>query len=126
MPGPIYYGSTRLVDFDDYLRANSIPINGVSQTADAPEGVAIDFQEAATVEQISWANNAKTAFDWRKRRLRSLADLYANFSGLTTAERANLQARGFAIVAQTNPSLMAQMLLAAGIDLPLTEVDPNP
>lgn len=121
-----FFGQTRLADFYTYLKDNQIPVDGVGITADAPAGITIQFQVAATAEQIAWAENAKQEFDWRKMRLRLEEDLYNNFSGLTTSERANLQARAFAIVARTNPEAMAKALLASGIALPLKEVDPNP
>lgn len=119
-------GEGRDGDFLDYLKNNNIPATGYSNADNTVENLTISYGAEATAEQITWAENAKSTFDWRKQRVRSLADLYANFSGLTTTERAALQARAFSIVARTQPNLMAQALIAAGITLPLTEVDPNP
>jgi hypothetical protein len=117
------FGEFRVVAFSEYLTLNNIPFSGLSQNGDAPEGITINFEPEATVEQIAWAENAKAEYDWRKRKLRSQADLTLNFNGLSQGEKATLQANAFAIVARTNPTQMKEVLALAGIDLPLDEVD---
>ena len=119
-------GEGRETSFFTYLQNNNIPVTGYVNNDNTVEHLTIQYAPSATAEQIAWSENAKGTFDWRKQRVRTEADLYANFSGLTIQERAALQARAFSIVARTNPDAMERALIASGITLPLTEVDPNP
>lgn len=55
------YSKSGLVTFDEYLKSQNIPIDGVSGTG---SGARIDFKNEATAEQRAFANDARATFDW--------------------------------------------------------------
>jgi hypothetical protein len=127
---PLPLGSFRISDFDAYLRANNIPIDGVSlsSTVDAPEGISIQYAASATTEQQAWAETAKASFDWRKRRMLTAKQIADHITALTTAQQNAILRRFVGLVIRSNKAEVVNMLAEAGqtITLPYDEVDPNP
>lgn len=55
------YAKSGLVAFDEYLKAEGVPIHGVSGTG---ANARIDFKPGASKEQENFANAARATFDW--------------------------------------------------------------
>lgn len=125
MPGPSYFGTSRISAFDAYLTDNAVPINGVGISADAPAGVSIDFKPEATAEQIAWATNARDTFDWRRRRPLSRNTIVTALANLTTAQQNAILRHIAAFIGRQNPSEVASLAAVVGISLPVDEVDPT-
>lgn len=117
--------SDRVADFDAYLRRNSIPLVGVINTNNTPEGLTLQFDASATAEQIAWANNAKETYDWRPRRLLDPETIASNFNGLTQAQKDSLLNHLVGITAQQAKSLLEDAIAVVGAPLPIDEVDPT-
>lgn len=126
MPGPGgAFGSSRVSAFDAYLRTNSIPIDGISQNGAAPAGITIQFQVAATPEQIAWAENARDTFDWRRRRPLNRNTIVTALANLTTGQQNSVIRHIAAYIARQNPDEVAALAAVVGIALPVDEVDPT-
>lgn len=119
------YGETRISDFDQFLQANSIPFSGISQSGDAPAGVTIHFLPAATAEQISWANEQKDEFDWRRRRAIARNTIVTALAALTTQQQNAILRHAVAYLMRQNPPEMANIAAVVGLALPVDEVDPT-
>ena len=118
---------SRIADFDQYLRLNAIPIDGISQMSGSPpESITIQFRPEATQEQIAWAEQAKELFDWRPRRLLDRAIVETNLRGLSLQQLAAIRGHMLAADLLAKKSLADRVLSELGISLPLDEVDPNP
>lgn len=117
---------SRLLVFDTYLRANAIPIDGLSGSAPyGPTTVDIQFRPEATAEQIAWANQAKETFDWRPRRFLSDATIASAYAGLTSLQRAAILNRFVGLLVRQNEAAVVEMFADLGVSLPYDEVVPN-
>ncbi len=121
MPG----GNPRLSDFDAYLRANNIPIDGVSESGNAPPGdVTIQFQTSATQQQKDWAAQALGLFDWRPRVPLDAATIAANFAGLTQQQKDAIVSRMIASHFGAPDASPVDIVTDLGISLPYDKVSP--
>jgi hypothetical protein len=119
---------TRLEAFDAYLKANSIPIDGLSLSAEpaGPTTVTIQFQPSATTEQRAWAAQAMELFDWRPRRFLSDAVIASAYAGLTSQQRGAILNRFVGLLCRQNQAAVVAMFSDLGVSLPVDEVDPDP
>lgn len=123
MPEPVQ--PQRPADFEAYLRANGIPIGGLSVSGTVfPAGITIQFMPEATAEQIAWANDAKANFDWRERRLLTRNQIVTGLQGLTNAQQNALIRHMIAAFIREHKAECNDALAVAGIALPIDEVAP--
>lgn len=116
---------SRLNAFDQYLRQNGIPIDGLSaSTPYGPDTVEIQYSPSATAEQIAWAESAKQLFDWRPRRFLSEGTIASTFAGLTTAQQNAVLRRLLARFIVLNEDWVRQVMADQGVSIPYDEVVP--
>lgn len=117
---------SRTSAFDAYLRANAIPIDGLSVSSNppGPTTVTIQFQASATAEQIAWANDALASFDWRPRRFLAESVIASTIAGLTTAQQNAVYRRLAALFIMQNEAWVRQVMADQGISIPYDEVAP--
>ncbi len=117
----------RLQDFDAYLRQNAIPISGLSDSGGArPAAITIQFLPEATAEQIAWAEDSKTNYDWRERRMLTRNQIVSGIQTLTAAQQNTIIRHMIASFIREHKSEVLDALAVAGILLVVDEVDPNP
>lgn len=120
------FGQTRVAPFFEYLKANAIPVVGIAPlVSDAPAGVTIQLDPAATAEQIAWANNARDTFDWRRRRSLSRNDIVTALQNLTTQQQNSVLRHVVCYLLRQNPQEAANVMAVIGTSLPVDEVDPT-
>lgn len=110
--------ATRL---DQLLRAEGIPISGVSINP-AAGTIRIDYTAEATADQRTAGNLIAARLDLRARRSRKLGDINAAVAALPLSEVLRFLTRRAAEEIQSNPYSALDM----GIPIPGDEVDPNP
>lgn len=97
------------------LLAAGIPIDGVSiDRATQPPTVRVVFKPEATDQQRTQAQAIIDAFDFRRRRPRSLAALAQDVTNLSAADRTRLQVAIAAQFLQQNPQFARD--LGIGVD----------
>ena len=116
---------SRFAAFDQYLRDNAIPINGLSGSQPyGPATVTIDFKPEATAEQIVWANAAKDAWDWRTRRDLARSVVATNIAGLTSQQQNALMRHCIAKFILEHQDEVTRILAEHGFAVPFDEVAP--
>jgi hypothetical protein len=119
-------GSGRLQDFETYLRSNAIPFTGISNPDSTSENLVIDFTAEATAEQISFATDAITTFDWRKRRMIARNTIVNTLASLATAQQNAILRHVCAAFIRANKAEALDILATLQQNVPIDEVDPNP
>lgn len=119
--------ASRVGILDGLIRDAGIPIDGISvvDVNATPPVVTVQYRPEATAEQIALGDQIKDAFDWRKRRSLDRVVVVVAINNLTVAQRAIIDAHMRAEYLRANPILAAQIGTAAGVPLPVDEVDPN-
>lgn len=118
-------GDFRDSAFDAYLRANNIPIVGLSNANGTVEALVINFDPMATTEQRDWAENQKSLFDWREQRPLDRNTIAVNLAGLSEFQYGAVQRHVAAYVLQQNPDLATAISAVANVPLPVTEPVPT-
>lgn len=116
---------SRFDAFDNYLRSNGIPIDGLSGSQPyGPETVTINFLPSATAEQILWANDAKQTFDWRPRRFLTEQVIASTLAGLTVNQRNAILLRLAARAIVNDEPWVRQVMQDHQVAIPYDEVAP--
>jgi len=118
-------GNNRETAFDEYLQASGIPISGLTNTNGTVEGLVINFLPEATQTQVDFAEAAKLTFEWRKLRAVTQSAVETAFSSLGASVQNQILRKLVMYFARQNPAQVQAMLDAAGITLPVQEVDPT-
>lgn len=116
---------SRLNAFDQYLRDNLIPIDGVSgSTPYSDSTVTIQFQVSATQQQKDFANAAKAGWDWRTRIDLTRANIASTIAGLTAQQQQALQRHCIAKFILEHEDEVTRILSDLGFALPFDQVAP--
>ena len=118
-------GAGRLADFDAHLTSLGIPFSGLTNADNTVESLVIDFLPAATAEQITQANDAKVAFDWRKRRMIARNTIVNTLAGLTAAQQNAVVRHIVAAFIRANKAEALDLLATLQQNVPIDEVDPT-
>lgn len=109
------------------IRDAGIPIDGISinDINAVPPDVTVQYSALATAEQIALGEQIKDNFDWRRRRALARAVVVSAIGNLTAGQRAVIDAHMRAEYLRLNPTLAALIGTAAGVPLPVDEIDPS-
>lgn len=118
-------GEFRLGAFNDYLIANSIPVDSISSPNETVEALVITFGASATSEQIAWAENAKSTFDWRAQRALERNTIVGTLSGLNAAQQEAVFRHVIADILRERWALAAAISAITNTPVPVTEPVPT-
>lgn len=116
---------SRIAAFDEFLKSSDVPISGITNGNNTVEGLVINFLPEAVQSQIDFAEAARLTFEWRKLRAVTQSAVETAFSSLGTSVQNQILRKLVMYFARQNPAQVQAMLDAAGITLPVQEVDPT-
>jgi len=105
---------SKIAELDAQLQA-ICPMNGCVRFNDGT--VRIDFKPEATEQQKAAAEAVVAVFDWRPRKAKSVAAVYAAVRGLTGTEQEKLLQAFLALAIVDNPQRARDVMRKLGISI---------